>query len=155
MTQIKDPVKCTRCHDIHPESVRSSHPRPHDCIPLVSDTLCPRCGGTIFIKLKKQVAWCWASGLIEIGDAMPADGPDGAGAILIAEGPWDYLHMALGTFARHGQGESRDLLLVPGVPEAEDQQAKGDALEAWLNRCARFGIDAGGVVFFPPESARA
>jgi DNA-directed RNA polymerase subunit RPC12/RpoP len=154
MTEIKDPVKCTRCHDTHPESARSSHPRPHHSVPKVSDTVCPVCGGTLFLKLKKQVAWCWSSGLIEVGSEMPADGPNGAGAILIAEGPWDYLHMALGTLARHGQGKSRGLLLVPGVPEAEGQQAKGNALAAWLDWCGRFSVDAG-VVFFQEGSARA
>lgn len=29
------------------------------------------------------------------------------------------------------------MLLVPGVPEAETQQAKGDALGAWLAWCAQ------------------
>ncbi len=90
-------------------------------------------------KTKPQVAWCWASGLIEIGDKLPADSPGGGGAIQIAAGPAAALKLRLELLARHGQGASNGMLLVPGVPEAETQQEKGDALSAWLKWCRRPG----------------
>lgn len=86
-------------------------------------------------KTKPQVAWCWASGLVEIGDKLPADSPDGGGAIQIATGPAAALKTRLELLARHGQGASDGQLLVPGVPEAETMQEKGDALSAWLKWC--------------------
>lgn len=113
------------------------------------------CSAETFNKLKPQVAWCWASGLIEIGDQMPADGPSGEGAIFIAKGPNVELSRQLAHVARPGQGKSAGLLLVPGVPEAEDQQAKADALAAWLDWCGRRRIDANSVVFSRAEVARA
>lgn len=113
------------------------------------------CSAETFNKLKPQVAWCWASGLIEIGDEMPADGPSGGGAILIASGPKADLRRILDVVARHGKDMSHGQLLVPGVPEVEDQQAKGDALAAWLEWCSQRSGDTNGVVFFQAEVARA
>jgi len=78
-------------------------------------------------------AFCWASGLIQIGTRTPP------GAIQIASGRERDLRAVLDVLARHGKGESVGMLLVPGVPEApesEDDKAKGDALQAWLNWCA-------------------
>ena len=112
------------------------------------------CSAETFNKLKPQVAWCWASGLIEVGDEMPARSPSGGGAILIASGPKADLRRILDVVARHGQGKSKGLLLVPGVPEAEDQRAKGDALAAWLDWCGHRSGDTNGVVF-QQEVARA
>lgn len=88
------------------------------------------------LERSPQVAWCWASGLIEIGDAMPADNPDGSGAIQIARGPRHALVRALDALARHGQGLSDGKLLVPGVPEADGGNAAVDALVKWLAWCA-------------------
>lgn len=75
------------------------------------------------------IAWCWASGLIEIGAYLPA------GAIEIAKGPYEQLQRELSVAARHAKGSTN--LLVPGVPEAATQKLKGDALETWLIWCAK------------------
>ena len=86
--------------------------------------------------LRAQVAWCWASGLIEIGDKAPEDTADGAGAIVIATGPRSELLKAIKAVARHGEGANAGKLLVPGVPEAENPRAGLDALIVWLAWCA-------------------
>lgn len=101
--------------------------------------VCPKCGCTSYYDMRPQVAWCWASGLIEIGDAMP-DGKgnaDGSGAILIASGPKSELKAVLSALARHGMGASHGKLLVPGVPEANGQREAMDALIAWVAQCAK------------------
>lgn len=108
--------------------------------------VCPKCRSESYFDMREQVAWCWATGLIEIGDALPADGPDGGGAIEIARGPKFALKGQLAALARHGIGASEGCLLVPGVPEADDQEAKGDALSAFLYRCNR-RTPKDGVVF--------
>jgi hypothetical protein len=97
--------------------------------------------------MRPQVAWCWASGLIEIGGRMPPNGPNGGGAIQIASGPKANLEACLGALARHGKGASAGKLIVPGVPEANGQQAKGDALAAWLAWCSSKRALDDGVVF--------
>lgn len=132
---MKDiPVQCTRCRNKHMESERISRPlqRRSTSEIQMSDMVCPRCGCKSYYDMRPQVAWCWASGLIEIGDAMPDVSADGSGAILIATGPKSPLTGQLKVVARHGKGASAGKLLVPGVPEAEGQQAKADALEAFL-----------------------
>jgi hypothetical protein len=98
--------------------------------------VCPRCGCTSYYDMTPQVAWCWASGLIEVGDQVPAYDSAGGGAIEIATGPKSSLFGVLSAVARLGKGESAGSLVVPGVPESDSQQAKGDALEAWLHWCA-------------------
>lgn len=133
MTDI--PVKCTRCRHACMESDWIDVPMKGD--PDCSEKTCPRCGCRSYYDCRPLVAWCWASGLIEIGDALPADLPDGGGPIEIARGPKYALKGALSVAARHGKGASARQLLVPGVPEAEGQRAKGDALAAWLKWCAR------------------
>ncbi len=80
-----------------------------------------------------QIAWCWASGLIEIGDTVPENNEAGDGAIVIAEGPKSALRGRLEAMARSGH-DGR--LLVPGVPEAETQSDAAGALGAWLSWCA-------------------
>lgn len=129
--QLTDiPVKCTRrsCGHEHVESER---------IPMVvldgsaTPTGCPKCGRTDYFDMRPQVAWCWASGLIEIGAAVPR------GAILIARGPLSSLKPLVSGRARRGRGESAGKLLVPGVPEAASQQEAVDALDAWLKWCAK------------------
>lgn len=83
----------------------------------------------------QQVAWCWASGLIEVGDALPTIDPDGNGPIQIARGPRAALLAQLNTLARHGKGAGRSQLLVPGVPEARTSRDAVDALSVWVLWC--------------------
>jgi hypothetical protein len=131
------PVKCTRCRFEAMESewlgkptrARSAHIGTGIAI---SQMVCPRCGCTTYYDMRPQVAWCWANGLIEIGDSTPASSADGCGPIEIATGPKSALRAALEAVARHGRGRSAGQLLVPGVPEAVDQQSGGDALHVWL-----------------------
>ena len=133
------PVKCTRCRHMHAEADRISRPQPRRSTGeiQVNDMVCPRCGCKNYYDCTPQVAWCWASGLIEIGNALPPNEPDGGGAIEIAAGPKYALKGQLSALARHGKGASAGMLLVPGVPEAEGQRAKADALAQWLAWCGR------------------
>jgi hypothetical protein len=140
------PVQCTRCRNQHKESERQ-----------LTDVgsgnwarVCPRCSCRSYFDIRPQVAWCWASGLIEIGDesALPE------GAILIARGPKAFLLGTIAVFARQGGGASEGKLLVPGIPEAEDcQKARGDVLAKWLKWCAGNNGHKGryGVVFTAPN----
>lgn len=141
---MKDiPVQCCRCRNKHMESQRVSKPSKlmgaHSSI-NVTDSCCPKCNARSFYDLTPQVAWCWASGLIEIGDNVPE------GAIEIAVGPKCSLKSILDVKARHGMGASAGKLLVPGVPEAEDQKGAADALAAWLAWCGK-SKSLNGVVF--------
>ncbi|WP_245704060.1 hypothetical protein [Oryzisolibacter propanilivorax] len=124
---------------MHTEADRISRPRPRRSTGDIqwSDLVCPRCGCKNYYDCTPQVAWCWASGLIEIGDSLPPNEPGGSGAIEIAAGPKYALKGQLSALARHGKGASAGMLLVPGVPEAEGQRAKGDALALWLAWCSR------------------
>ena len=137
MSRLDSPVKCCRCRFEHMESERVEKPAPKSKPgTLTMNTLvCPACGAKAFYELREQVAWYWASGLIEIGDELPANQPGGGGAIEIARGPKYALRPQIDVVARHGKGESAGQLLVPGVPEAEGQRAKGDALAAFLKWC--------------------
>ncbi|CAN5436382.1 hypothetical protein BH10PSE18_BH10PSE18_18760 [soil metagenome] len=95
----------------------------------------------------KAYAWAWASGLIDIHDAMPSKRHEGA--IAFASGPRRALEERLGVLARHGQGASEGELLVPGVPEAENDDAGLEALMAftkWAGK-ANERPDVYGVVF--------
>lgn len=127
------PVKCTRCRHARMESAWLDMPskRFGGC----TEKTCPRCGCRSYYDCTPQVAWCWSTGLIEIGDTLPADGPGGSGPIEIARGPKYALKGLLEVVARHGYTKGQ--LLVPGVPEAEGQQAKGDALSMWLAWCGK------------------
>lgn len=124
------PVKCTRrnCGHEHMESER---------IPMaVLDSSmeasgCPKCGRTDYFNMSQQVAWCWATGLIEIGVTVPK------GALLIARGPHCSLRAVVAGRARIGRGESAGKLLVPGVPEAAGQREGVAALDTWLKWCAK------------------
>lgn len=124
-------VKCTRCRHSCMLSdwvgVRSK--RYVGCTELV----CRNCGCKSYYDMHPQVVWCWANGVIEIGDAMPANSPDGGGAIKVAEGPKSELDLAIGILARHSH--TRGVFLVPGVPEAADGNAAVDALSSWLKWC--------------------
>lgn len=78
-----------------------------------------------------MIAYCWATGLIEFGRTMPE------GTIEVARGGAKKLREVVEVLARHGKGKGAGQLLVPGVPEAGNQQEKGDALRAWLGWCAQ------------------
>lgn len=82
--------------------------------------------------------FCWASGLIQFGRTVPD------GAIEIASGPAKTLRNFIEPAARHGyrtrlvKGRptkipGSDYLLVPGVPEAPNDNAKSSALRAFCN----------------------
>ncbi len=128
-------VKCTRCRNNHLKSERKDvlDPKAKDFITY--NSTCPRCGCKSYYNLSPKDAWCWASGLIEIGDELPAGSPDGSGVIQIASGPEYALNAFLDVLAQHGKGASKGKWLVPGVPEAPDGDAALEALEAWLKWC--------------------
>lgn len=128
-------VKCTRCRNVYLKSQRVEKRNFKGRAFPMHESTCPRCGGKNFYDLSKQFAWCWASGLIEIGDVPPVDSPDGSGAILIATGPKYAPGAFFNVVVRHGKGASEGKLLVPGVPEASDGDAAIEALEAWLKWC--------------------
>ncbi|KVM76484.1 host nuclease inhibitor protein [Burkholderia ubonensis] len=71
-------------------------------------------------------AFAWQSGLIEFANEVPA------GALQIAEGTSKEIRRVVGVWARHSR--TGDELLVPGVPEAESEDAKLDALIAFSFR---------------------
>ena len=70
-------------------------------------------------------AFCWASGQIEFGRSVPK------GAIAIASGPAAAVRkLVIPTSRMAYDGKT---LLVPGVPEAADQDEAADALMHHLN----------------------
>ena len=150
MTQVEQsasdiPVQCVRCRHRHMESERQRVASGNGLHALV----CPRCSCKSFYDMRPQAAWCWSTGLIELG----AESDAAEGSIVIAHGPKAFLHGAISALARHGRGANEGKFLVPGVPEADDQQAKGNALAQWSKLCAR---DNGqkrrqGVVFTVPN----
>ncbi len=73
-----------------------------------------------------NIAFAWASGLIEFGDTLP----DGALPIAVAADDVQARKMrdSIEILARHGKGPSKGKLLVPGIPEASNQQAAMKAL---------------------------
>ncbi|EPD44433.1 MULTISPECIES: hypothetical protein [Delftia] len=129
-------AKCTRCRNAHKVSERLEK----QCSGW-TESVCPRCGGKSWYDCTPQVAWCWASGLIEIGSELPS--PD---AIEIARGPKYALETAISVAARHGKGAGVSQMLVPGVPEAPDQATGLRALQQWLEWRGRFK-SRDGVVF--------
>lgn len=134
-------MKCTRCRNSHLLSERvEKRDFKKKAFPTY-DLVCPRCGGKNYYDLTPQIAWCWASGLIEFGDELPTDNADGSGAIQIAIGPKFALKNWLEVVARHGKGESAKKLLVPGVPEASNGDEALKALETWLKWCKPREID--------------
>lgn len=150
MSRSDIPVKCTRCR--HACMLSDWPDMPSKKFGGCTESVCPSCGCKSYYDQTPQVAWCWASGLIEIGDAMPPEDAEGGGAILIASGPKSTLEGKLSVLARHGQGASRGKLLVPGVPEAEDEVAAADALAEWLAWCGKRKSKAG-VVFASEKTA--
>src|SRR5258708_39054448 len=83
-----------------------------------------------------MIAFCYASGQICFGTQCPG------GALPIAKGEHKTLMDFIGAVSRHAyDGET---LLVPGVPEAEDQRAGLDALvkfTAWISTRLPKGIE--------------
>jgi predicted nucleic-acid-binding Zn-ribbon protein len=138
-------VQCVRCRNRHQQSERVRLGG-NDGMSMLA---CPRCSCRSFLDIRPQAAWCWASGLIEIGDesASPAD------AILFARGPKAFLTGTIAVLARSGQGASEGKYLVPGVPEADDQEAGCTALIKWVKWCAGNNGHKGrhGVVFVAPS----
>jgi hypothetical protein len=122
-------VQCTRCKNQHQKSERISKSGNHG----MYDLICPRCNCKSYYDMSPMVAWCYASGLIEIGD--PDSIPEGA--LKIAHGPKSFLYGQISVVARHGKGGSGNQLLVPGVPEADSQAEKMDALEVFLHWCEK------------------
>ena len=152
MSRINLKVKCTRCRNQHMESDRKQQPNSEYKGITVSDSVCPRCGAKSFYDMTPQVAWCWRTGEIEIGDTLPTDKPDGSGAIEIARGPIYALKGQISALARRGY-EGRTLL-VPGIPEASNDADAIKALDDWLAFCGRWstrgGVTRGGVTFAKP-----
>ncbi|EBR4567284.1 host nuclease inhibitor protein [Salmonella enterica] len=70
-------------------------------------------------------AYCWASGLIEFGNTLPE------GTLPIIVGEEKQVRDVVGVLARHAYNGD---LLVPGIPEAADQNEACEALERF---CAR------------------
>ncbi|EIJ6701590.1 host nuclease inhibitor protein [Serratia marcescens] len=75
------------------------------------------------------IAYAWASGLIEFGDTTP----DGALPILV--GQEEKVKDVIVVLARHSRINNQ--LLVPGVPEANDQHSAMDALIYFSNIAKR------------------
>ncbi|ELK8448815.1 host nuclease inhibitor protein [Salmonella enterica] len=65
------------------------------------------------------MAYCWASGLIEFGNALPE------GALPIVTGNEKQVRDVVTVLARHAYNGD---LLVPGVPEAESMNEYREAL---------------------------
>lgn len=129
-------VQCTRCRNCHKESERVKKPSKDEFGTLAFNTLvCPRCGGKSYYDMTPSFAWCWASGLIEYGPQVPEEDEGGRGCIVIAQGPTAGIKAVLSVLAR--QSRTTPQLLVPGVPEADDQKEAGDALATWLAWCAK------------------
>lgn len=127
MSILNTPVKCCRCRNEHTAAERIDVPSKK--WPEVKESTCPKCGARSLYDMTPQVAWCWASGFIEIGNELP-----GAGAVEIARGPHYAINGQIGVHARHGYGENKGKLLVPGVPEAADQLAGLEAVSQWLKQ---------------------
>lgn len=126
------PVKCTRCRHQCLESQWLDKPtKKYGGDITAYEKVCPKCRCTSYFDMRPQVAWCWASGLIEFGTSTPT------GAMPIARGPKSFLKAVVSTRARRGQGDSTGKLLVPGVPEAAGQSEGAAALDAWLKWCAK------------------
>lgn len=133
MSRADIPIKCTRCRQqcMHSELLAKPVKTPGIAM---NQMVCPKCGCKSYYDMSPQVAWCWSSGLIEIGDTLPENESDGSGAIHIAKGPKADLTAVLGVLARNGYCGQ---LLVPGVPEADTSEAKVVALNAWHAWCAK------------------
>lgn len=84
------------------------------------------------VDKRPYVAWCWATGLIEMGEPAEATIAVSRGAIPFATGPKSSLVAEMKVSARHGQVASAGKLLVPGIPEATNEEVAFSALEAFV-----------------------
>lgn len=78
-----------------------------------------------------MIAYCWRSGEIEFGQRCPR------GAITILQGKADLVRGTVEPAARRAYDGKT--LLVPGIPEADDDAAAEQALtrfNEWVRRCA-------------------
>lgn len=136
-------IKCTRCRHACMES---------EWLDVPSKIFS---GCKSYYDMTPQVAWCWASGLIEIGDKQPSGSDENRdAAIVFAEGPKYALAGVIDVAARHGKGASEGKLLVPGIPEAPNQRAALRALDQWLDwnrKCKRGKRDGVVWVEFEPS----
>lgn len=130
MNMLNTPMKCCRCRNQHTAAERVDVPSKKWAD--TTESTCPKCGARSFYDMTPQVAWCWASGLIEFGNELP-----NADAIEIARGPHYAIRGQVGVHARHGYGDNKGKLLVPGVPEAANQLAGLEALDRWLKQINR------------------
>ncbi len=83
------------------------------------------------LNAEQHAAWCWPSGLIEIGPEAPAE------TVIFATGFDRPLREVLDIVARHGKGKGAGQLLVPGIPEADSDHEKLAALTVWIDWCAK------------------
>lgn len=77
---------------------------------------------------KLYYAYCWKSGLIQIGESVPT------GAVYLAADSRSRLRKVISVLARHAYkkpGQKRQPLLVPGIPEASDLDAAMNAVDAF------------------------
>lgn len=115
----------------------------HKVEPLAGD--CPMGTTRWRLTARECFAWCWQSGLIQVGAEVPE------GSIAFAKGMSRPLVEVLHVTARHAYrnaaGERN--LLVPGVPEAEEGDPKVDALIRWIDWCAKSNGNTSreGVIF--------
>lgn len=85
-------------------------------------------------------AFCWANGVIEFQraeDGLPE------GALPIAFGAETEVRGLMNALARHGHVQARRILLVPGIPEAESDADKLNALLAFsdlLKSCSALSL---------------
>jgi hypothetical protein len=88
-------------------------------------------------------AWVTTDGLIDFGTQVPE------GALLFASGMDCKLREQVGAAARHGKGNWKGRLIVPGVPEARTQRQKMTALMVWVDWRAKANgkPHSNGVVF--------
>jgi hypothetical protein len=73
-------------------------------------------------------AYAWASGRIEFTTPKRRRKVP-AGALPIVTGPRRQVRDLVACMARHGQGESNGMLLVPGIPEADTAMDQITALK--------------------------
>lgn len=75
------------------------------------------------------IAYCYVSGEIYFGDKIPE------GALPIVAGKKSEVAQLIEARARHGQGDSEGVCLVPGVPEAKTETSAVDALIEFIRFC--------------------
>lgn len=123
------PIKCTRCKRIgmHSELEDVYSKKYGGCY----EKVCPKCSCRSYYDYSPWFAWCWPSGVIEMGSTPPADKPDGSGCIVFAGGPRCELEGVIRTVA---QRDYRDgTLLIPGTLNADADTV--EIVRAWIEQC--------------------